>query len=136
MSGNRPGEAVKFDQHSALIDGALLSLGGGAREKAPTSSEDGRYGKLGVFFPCRRVRDRAVANDPIIIPLFRTKITGTEIRALPNCWLVAWEERQKRYRLPGFIFYDHHQGGVGVLPLFSELPNFALGSRNSRRNIR
>ena len=52
VGGNRLGEAVKFDQHGALIDGALISLGGDvAGEIAPTGSEDGRNGKLSVFLP-------------------------------------------------------------------------------------
>ena len=50
--------------------------------------------------------------------------------------LVARKKRQGQYRLPGFIFYDHHQGRIVVSALFSQLSNFALGIRKCSCKIR
>lgn len=53
---------------------------------------------------------------------------------------VAWglatrKKRQGQHHLSGFIRYDHHQGQIVVAALLSQLLDFVLGTRNSRRNI-
>ena len=42
-------------------------------------------------------------------------------------WLVARKKRQGQYRLPGFIFYDHHKGRI-VVYLLSFLSSRILRS--------
>jgi hypothetical protein len=64
VGSNRLREAVELDHYGALIDPALISLGGAASgEVAPAAGEDGRNGKLGVFAACSGVGDRAIADD-------------------------------------------------------------------------
>ena len=96
----------------------------------------------------RRAKGRTATTHPLLgdemralRALKRAAVSGlqklVETRATPPKWLVARKKRQGQYCVPGFIFYDHHRGGIVVVPaLFSKLPDFALGIRKCRRNIR
>ena len=66
VGGNRLSEAVELDQYGALINPDLISFGNtAAREVATATGENGRNGKLCIFFTRRGVVDRAIAHDPV-----------------------------------------------------------------------
>ncbi len=68
VGGDRLGETIELDQSGGLIDAGLINLGGAAEgEVAPATGKDGRTGKLGVFGSCRRIGERAIADDPVCL---------------------------------------------------------------------
>src|SRR5262249_27918568 len=70
MGGGRLLDAVELDQHDALANAFLISLGGvAAGEKTPAAGGDRRSGELGVFGEPVRVGNRKVGRNPVSLGL-------------------------------------------------------------------